>query len=107
MRAVGILRYGWSSNGSAFYEEQAGAHFLLLNPSGPGRLQNDLLGVAVNWAQAAVTGARGETNFEVFYRFPIFPQVDTTLSYQSVFNPALDPNNDQASVFSLRLRTTY
>ena len=52
-------------------------------------------------------GARGEYNFEFFYRLPIFPQVDMTLSYQSIFNPALDPDNDQASVFSLRLRTVF
>jgi len=50
---------------------------------------------------------RSEYNVEAFYRFPLFPSVDTTLSYQSVFNPALDPDNHHASVFSLRIRTTF
>ena len=63
--------------------------------------------MAVNWAQANVSGARLESNFEIFYRFPIFPKVDMTFSYQSLFNLALDPNNDQASAFGLRLRTTF
>ena len=46
-------------------------------------------------------------NLEVFYRFPIFPGVDTTLSYQSVFDPALNTEFDHAHVFSLRLRTVF
>jgi hypothetical protein len=33
--------------------------------------------------------------------------VDMTLSYQSVIRPALDPENDFASVFGVRLRTTF
>ncbi len=106
-RAVGILRYGRSFNDSAVYRHLAGAHFLLYDPTGLTRLQNDLFGVAVNWVQAAVSGARGEYGAEIFYRFPIFPQVDMTLSYQALINLALDPDNDHASVFSLRLRTTF
>jgi hypothetical protein len=105
-RAVGVFRYGRSYNQSAVYEEQIGVHFLLYNPTESG-LQNDLLGVAVNWAQANISGARLESNLEVFYRFPIFPKVDMTFSYQSLINLALDPNNDHASAFALRLRTTF
>ena len=52
-------------------------------------------------------GARSEYNLEVFYRFPVLPLVDMTLSYQSIFNPALDLDNDHASVFSMRIRTTF
>jgi porin len=105
-RMVGVLRYGKSFNQSAVYEQQFGAHYLFYNPSGLTKLQNDLLGVAFNWARVNVTGVRGEYNFETFYRFPILPQVDTTFSYQLIINPALDTNNDSASVFSIRLRTT-
>ena len=105
-RVVAVFRYGKSYNRSAVYEEQFGAHFLFYNPTKSG-LQNDLLGVAVNWAQANVSGARLESNLEIFYRFPIFPNVDMTLSYQSLFNLALDPNNDHASAYGLRLRTTF
>ena len=66
-----------------------------------------MLGIAVNWVESVVAGSRDEINFETFYRFALFPAVDTTLSYQSVFDPALTTEVDQASVFSLRLRTTY
>ena len=101
------MRYGKSYNGTAVYEKQFLAHFLLYDPANIGRLQNDLLGVGVSWAQANVAGARAETNVEIFYRFPIFPQVDMTLSYQALINLALDPDNDYASAFGLRLRTTF
>ncbi len=63
--------------------------------------------MGLTWAQATQSGAGSESNLEVFYRFPIFPEVDMTLSYQSVFSPALGPDNDQASVFSVRLRSTF
>jgi len=42
-----------------------------------------------------------------FYRFPVFPTVDMTLHYHAIINPALDPTNDLAHAFSLRLRTTF
>jgi porin len=107
-RAIAIVKYGKSFNDAAFYEQQAGGHFLLYDPSGATLLENDLAGVGYTWANSALASAtRSESNAEVFYRFPIFPLVDMTLSYQSVFNPALDPDNDHASVFSVRIRTTF
>jgi hypothetical protein len=105
-RAIGILRYGKSFDDSAFYNQQASAHFLLYDPLGPSQIRNDLLGVAFNWADAT-SGVRDEYNVEGFYRFPIFPLVDMTLSYQYVIDPALDLGIDHASVFSLRIRTTF
>jgi hypothetical protein len=106
-RAIGIARYGWNSHDSGFYEQQAGVNFLLYDPHFIGRIRNDLVGVAFNWVRPTLTGNRDEYDVEIFYRFPIFPLVDVTLSYQSIFKPALDPDNDQASVFGLRLRTTF
>jgi hypothetical protein len=106
-RAIGILRYGKSFDDSGFYNQQASAHFLLYDPPVPGQLLHDLIGVAFNWVDATQSGSRSEYNIEVFYRFPIFPLVDITLSYQSVIKPALDPDNDHASVFSLRIRSTF
>jgi len=106
-RAVGIFRYGKSYNNPAIFKQQAGLSLVLKDPGDPIRLKNDLVGVAFNWVESPVTNSRDEYNFEVFYRFPIFPAVDTTLSYQSIFDPALAPSIDQSSAFSLRVRTTY
>lgn len=105
-RAIGILRYGKAFEDSAFYNAQASAHYLLYNPPDPFKLQKDLLGLAVNWVDAHI-GVRDEYDAEIFYRFPFFPGLDTTLSYQLVINPALDLGVDHSSVFSLRLRTVF
>ena len=105
--AVGILRWGKSWDDSSLYDQQAGVHFLLYDPPGPAGMQNDLVGIAGNWAKASADGARDEYNVEVFYRFPLFTGLDTTLSYQSVINPALTREIDHASVFSLRIRAVF
>ena len=102
---VGILKYGHTTNDSGLFKHIATAHLLLYNPWEV--LRNDLVGVGYTWAEPGIEETRDESNLEVFYRFPLLPQWDTTLSYQSVFNPALNPDIDHASVFSLRFRTTF
>ena len=63
---------------SALYDKQAGGHLVLYDPLCSGRFEkagfnSDLLGVAYNWVQP--TGVdRDESNFEMFYRFPLFPE---------------------------------
>lgn len=106
-RAVGIFRYGRSYEDSAIYKQQAGLSVVLNDPPDPIRIKNDMVGVALNWVESVVEGSREEYNFEAFYRFALFPAVDTTLSYQSIFDPAFAPSIDQSSAFSLRVRTTY
>jgi hypothetical protein len=106
-RLIGIARYGRSFNDSAAYKQLASVHLLLYDPSFVGRIRNDLVGIAFNWAQIPPSEIKSEYNVEAFYRFPLFPSVDTTLSYQSVIRPALDRDNKHAAVFSLRIRTTF
>jgi len=106
-RAIGILRYGKSFDDAAVFDQQAGVHFLFYEPRLLTGLKTDVIGTAFNWAESPVDGTRSEYNAEVFYRFPLFPEVDTTLSYQSVINPALTREVDHASVFSLRFRVVF
>ncbi|MEZ0154556.1 MAG: hypothetical protein AB9Q22_06605 [Candidatus Reddybacter sp.] len=106
-RLIGIAKYGWSDNDSALYESQANLLFLYYNPDFIGHIQNDLVGIGLNYVEPSLPGTRGEYNPEIFYRFPFFPNVDVTLTYHSIINPALDPNNDHASAYSLRLRSTF
>jgi hypothetical protein len=106
-RAVGILRYGKSYNEAAIYEEQAAAHFLFYEPRIITRLKHDVFGTAFNWARVPDDNLRIEKNVELFYRFPVLPELDMTLSYQYVIDPALTREIDDASVFSLRLRTVF
>ena len=111
-RAVALARWGRSYKKSALYDELAAGNFLLYDPFCSGKFKDDLysadvFGVAYNWVQPSAVGARGESNVEVFYPFPIFPEADATFSYQAIINPALDPNNDSASVFSFRIRSLF
>lgn len=106
-RVIVIIKYGQSFEESAIYEQMAGVYFLLYDATGLIRLKNDLFGVGYTWAQATESTARSETSVEAFYRFPLSTHVDMSLNYQSVINPALDHDNDHASVFSIRLRTTF
>lgn len=91
--------------------KQAAGSFVLYDPFRSGKFKNDLFsadvcGAAYNWVQP--TGVdRDESNVEFFYRFPLFPEADATVSYQAVINPALDPDNDFGSAFSFRLRSTF
>lgn len=105
--AIGILRWGQSYGDSALYEQQAGVNFLYYDPGLIGSINNDVVGVGLNWVNPTAAGARDETAVEVFYRFPVFPDLDMTLSYQYVHHPALAPDINHASVFSLRLRSVF
>lgn len=108
-RAIGILKYGRTFNESGLFKHLASGHFLLYDPMIPfvRKLKNDVVGVGVVWAEPNIPNTRDETAIEVFYRFPLFYQLDVTFSYQSFFNPARNPGVDQASVFSIRARTTF
>lgn len=93
------------------YDQQAAGHLVVYDPLRSGRFKRmgfnaDVIGTAYNWVQP--TGVdRDESNVELFYRFPLFPEVDATLSYQAIINPALDPTNDYGSALSVRLRSTW
>ena len=50
-KTVGVFRWGKTWEKAALYDDQAAVHLLFYNPPGPARLQNDLFGVAANWAQ--------------------------------------------------------
>ncbi len=106
-RLIGIAKYGRSYNNSALYESQANLLFLYYDPDFIGHIQNDVVGIAFNYVEPSLAGTRGEYNPEIFYRFPLFPQVDMTLTYHSIINPALDPDNSHASAYSLRFRSTF
>ena len=106
-RFIGIAKYGWSDNDSALYESQANLLFLYYDPDFIGRIQNDVVGIGLNFVNPSLEGARGEYNPELFYRFPLFPQVDMTFTYHAIIDPSLDRDNDHASVFSIRLRSTF
>ena len=106
-KTVAVLKYGWSDNDSALYEQLAGAYLLLYEPTGPDPAGQRPPGRGVQLGGRHAGNVRDEYSLEAFYRFPLFPHVDVTLLYQSIWDPALDLGIDQANVFSLRIRTTF
>jgi porin len=113
-RLVLVGRYGRSYDKAAIYDEQLGVHLLFYEPTG--RFDSDVIGAAFNWVDSAFESglgipSRNESNLEVFYRFPLLPDVDTTLSYQALFDPAFantpTKNLDFSSVFSLRATSSF
>ncbi len=108
-KAVGVIRWGKSFDGAAIYDNQAAAHLLFYDPFDTTELglKNDVIGFAANWVDSTFEGTREEYNLEVFYRFPLFPGLDTRLSYQYVIDPAFTTEFDSASVFSIGFRTVF
>jgi len=104
-RLVLLGRYGRSFDKAATYDQQAGVHLLSYDPFG--LFGHDVIGTAFNWIDSSAAGTRDEYNWETFYRFPLLPDVDVTLSYQAIFNPAFETRFDRSSVFSLRLSSVF
>ena len=104
---VAVLKYGRSMKESAFYERQATAALVMYEPHWFGSISHDSVGIAYDMIQAVTEGARREHGVELWYRFPLFPSLQTTLHYQAIINPSLDPTNDFASAFSIRFTTAF
>jgi porin len=106
-KTVVIGRYGKSFNRAAIYDQQAALALLRYQPFGQYSFDDDVVGVQFNWIDSSTPGSRQEYSLESFYRFPLFPDLDTTLAYQSIFNPANTTAFDNAQVFSIRMTTSF
>jgi len=104
---VAVFKWGQAFNESAYFSRQASASFLVYDPHFIGTITSDAVGLSLNWVDPSAADSRDESNVEVWYRFPLIPGLDTTLSYMAIINPALDPTNDFASAVSLRLVTSF
>jgi carbohydrate-selective porin OprB len=89
--------------------------FRFINPDVD--LAGDRLGLGASWVDPAVSEGRDEYNLEVYYRFPLFPNLDVTLDAQYMIDPALIPIVEDSSpgtktfddlfAFTVRFRTTF
>ncbi|MEP1933283.1 carbohydrate porin [Parasphingorhabdus sp.] len=104
---VVVGRYGKAFDKAAIFDQQAALALLRYQPFGQFSFDDDVLGAQVNWIDSSTTGARDEYSVETFYRFPVFPDLDTTIAYQAVINPANTTAFDTAHVFSIRAVTSF
>ncbi|MDJ0780035.1 MAG: hypothetical protein QNJ85_19365 [Gammaproteobacteria bacterium] len=68
--------------------------------------RSDLVGIAYNESELAADGLDDQTTLEAFYRFQLAQNLALTPSIQVLGDPALNPEEDEITVFSLRLRLT-
>ena len=110
-RLIAVGRWGRSYKDSAVFDRLAGAHLVLYDPFNSGRyermgFESDVVGLGYDFGRATLAN-RDESDIELFYRFPLFPEVDMTIAYQAIFNPGFNLNNDFGSAISLRFRSTW
>jgi hypothetical protein len=86
-RLVGIGRWGKSFSDASIWNQQVGVALVFNNPRLIGTLKDDAFGLAFNWVKVN-SETRDEYGVEAFYRFPLLADLDLTLAYQYVINPA-------------------
>lgn len=100
-----VGRWGESNDKAAIYDYQGSAALLFYQPFG--WFDSDALGIQYNYIDPAGAESRIEETIEVFYRFPLLPEVETTIAYQYIDNPGNTRLVDSSNVFSLRLTTSF
>ena len=100
-----VGRWGESNDGAAIYDYQGAAALVFYQPFD--WFDSDAIGVQYNYIDPAGAGTRTEESFELFYRFPLLPEVETTIAYQYIDNPGNTRLVDSSNVFSLRFTTSF
>jgi hypothetical protein len=104
---VGIAKYGRSMKESAFYKRQGVLALVKYEPDWFTGINNDSVGASYSVMKANVAGAQTEKNLELWYKFPLTPNLQTSLHYQGIFNASLRYDRDYASAWSIRFTTAF
>ena len=70
-------------------------------------INNDSVGASYSVMKAAVAGAQTEKNLELWYRFPLTPNLQTSLHYHGIFDASLRTDKDYASAWGIRFTTAF
>ncbi|MDV7146000.1 carbohydrate porin [Tropicimonas sp. TH_r6] len=97
-----FLRAGWSEGSAPLYNENYTAGFVYRS-----RSRADLMGAAVNWGQPSDDTLEAQTTSEIFYRLQLAENLAITPSIQFIDNPALNPEEDNITIFGLRTRFSF
>lgn len=95
-----FLRAGYSEDAGTLFEKSVSAGIGYLGLGGP----KNTLGIATNWSD--VDGEDDQWMSEVYYLWTIAPQLELTVNYQWIAQPALNDNDDDITVAGIRLRIT-
>jgi porin len=97
-----FVRGGFSEDAGALSESSISTGFAYY---GLGRETNNL-GVAVNWADVE-DADDDQITFEGFYFMKLGGFLEITPDIQLIMNPALNPNEDQITIYGLRVRAVW
>ena len=93
-----FLRVGHSEDTGALFEDSISAGFGYFGLGG----DKNNLGIATNWGD--IEGGDDQWTTEIYYLWSIVPQLELTLNYQWVSEPAFNSDESDITIAGLRLR---
>ncbi|MDK9735677.1 carbohydrate porin [Vibrio sp. D404a] len=101
---IAVFRYGRAFDDAAVYKEQGSVRYIKTNVA----LKDDMFGVAASYVKPVYNPMeRDEWSIDTFYRINLFKNVETSVGYQMIFNPAYNASVDRTSVYSFRITQTF
>ena len=97
-----IFRAGWSDGSAPIYNGSVTAGILKKF-----KFRSDVAGLGVNWGDPPSDALREQTTIEAFWNFQFAQNFAITPSFQLLLDPALNEEDDQVWVTSLRARLTF
>lgn len=92
---------------SALYERTAVLALVKYEPDWFTGINNDSVGASYSVMKAAIAGTQTEKNLELWYKFPLTLDLQTSVHYQGIFDASLRPDKDYASAWSIRFTTAF
>lgn len=97
-----FMKAGWSDGTAPLYSKS-----ITLGVTHNLETRSDLTGAAINWGKPSGGNLDEQITAEVFYRFQLAQNLAVTPSIQLLINPALNTEEDQIWLGSLRVRSTF
>ena len=106
-RLMPFVRAGYTDDSGSLLEKSVSVGFGY-RPDPTTQAPGDLIGAAFNWGEVNETsfgpGLDDQYTLELFYRWQFTQQLALTLDYQYLRDPALNPDESNVQVWSLRGR---
>jgi porin len=97
-----FVRAGFSEGDAPIYNTSATVGFIRRFA-----FRSDLAGIGVNWGDPPADSLPEQITTEAFWRFQFAQNFAITPSVQWLLDPALNDEEDQVWVYSLRMRLTF
>jgi len=99
---MAFFKAGWSDGSAPLYQQSVTVGTLYHFAS-----RSDLVGLGLNWGKPADDALDNQVTGELFYRLQLAQNLALTPSLQLFVDPALNPNEDQIWLASMRVRFSF